>query len=107
MYDFLNLNFSKLNFCSHHQMELELTITQEKHRTCQKEVSSRDQVILKLQSDLDTAQQNYTGSLDEVCNFISTNITTAYLTGQLLMFFVVFWFIHFIAQFDFSQKQHD
>lgn len=48
------------------QLELELTISQEKHRTCQKEVASRDQVILKLQSDLDTSQEKYQGCMEEV-----------------------------------------
>ena len=49
------------------QQELDLAIVQEKHRTCQREVGSRDQTILRLQADLDTAQQQYQGSLEEVC----------------------------------------
>ena len=48
------------------QQEMDITIMQEKHRTCQNEVASRDKSILKLQSELDTAQQQYQGSLEEV-----------------------------------------
>ena len=43
----------------------------EKHRTCQKEVAGRDQSILKLQSELETAQQQYQGSLEEVRSALS------------------------------------
>ena len=55
------------------QQELDLTIMTEKHRTCQKEVAGRDQSILKLQSELDTAQQQYQGSLEEVWPNIKGN----------------------------------
>ena len=48
------------------QQELDLTIVQEKHRTCQREVAGRDQTILRLQADLDTAQQRYQGTMEEV-----------------------------------------
>ena len=48
------------------QQEMDITIMQEKHRTCQNEVTSRDKSILKLQSELDTAQQQYQGSIKEV-----------------------------------------
>lgn len=48
------------------QQELDLTISQEKHRTCQKEVANRDQMVLRLQGELDTTQQQYQGSVEEV-----------------------------------------
>merc|ERR1719210_766398 len=47
-------------------LNLELTISQEKHRTCQQEVTVRDSNLLKLQTELDKVQQHYTGVLDEM-----------------------------------------
>ena len=48
------------------QQEMDITIMQEKHRTCQNEVASRDKSIITLQSELDTAQQQYHGCKEEV-----------------------------------------
>ena len=48
------------------RQELDLSVSQEKHRTCQAELASRDQSLLRLQAELDTAQQQYQGSLEEV-----------------------------------------
>lgn len=48
------------------RQELDLSVTLEKHRTCQAELSSRDQSLLRLQSELDTVQQQYQGSMEEV-----------------------------------------
>ena len=43
---------------------------QEKHRTCQQEVANRDQVIIKLQTELDTQHQQYNGCVEEVRNIL-------------------------------------
>jgi hypothetical protein len=48
------------------QLELELTISQEKHRTCQIQVQTHDQTILKLNAKLNTAEQKYVGCTEEV-----------------------------------------
>eukprot|EP00057_Strongylocentrotus_purpuratus_P016683 XP_011671157.1 PREDICTED: myosin-11-like isoform X3 [Strongylocentrotus purpuratus] len=47
------------------RQELDLSVTLEKHRTCQTELASRDQSLLRLQSELDTVQQQYQGGMEE------------------------------------------
>ncbi|XP_043545062.1 polyamine-modulated factor 1-binding protein 1-like isoform X4 [Chiloscyllium plagiosum] len=58
-------DISKLN-TEKQEIELQMAVIAEKHRTAQQEVINRDQIILKLKTDLKTAQEKYTGSQDEL-----------------------------------------
>ncbi|XP_072323613.1 uncharacterized protein [Scyliorhinus torazame] len=49
-----------------HEIELEMAVITEKHRTAQQEVINRDQIILKLKTDLKISQEKYTGSQEEL-----------------------------------------
>ncbi|XP_038665581.1 golgin subfamily B member 1-like isoform X3 [Scyliorhinus canicula] len=49
-----------------HEIELEMAVITEKHRTAQQEVMNRDQIILKIKTDLKMAQEKYTGSQEEL-----------------------------------------
>lgn len=48
------------------KIELEVTVITEKYRTAQHEVGKQDQIILKLKTDLETAQAKYEGAEEEV-----------------------------------------
>ncbi|KAJ8413471.1 hypothetical protein AAFF_G00094670 [Aldrovandia affinis] len=48
------------------QLQLQLTVVMEKHRTAQQEVSSRDQVILQLKTELKTREEECRGAQEEL-----------------------------------------
>ncbi|XP_055490495.1 putative leucine-rich repeat-containing protein DDB_G0290503 isoform X3 [Leucoraja erinacea] len=48
------------------KIELEVTVITEKYRTAQHEVGKQDQIILKLKTDLETAQAKYEGAEEEI-----------------------------------------
>ena len=47
-------------------LQLDITISKEKHRTCSEEVISRDEAIIRLQSEIDRVTQAHANTLEEV-----------------------------------------
>ncbi|XP_042196319.1 early endosome antigen 1-like [Callorhinchus milii] len=56
------------------KLDTELSVLSEKNTTAQREVNSRDQTILKLKSELKTAQENVKSAWEEVCHSAKRNV---------------------------------
>lgn len=65
-----------------------------------KQVANRDQVILKLQTDLDTTQEKYTGCVEEVITQnsyllpgISKDFNLVLGDGELVLSLILLWLV--------------